>query len=65
MWKQHQFADVKAERGQQSSQLNNVVLACIFESEHTSAPAMLDLLNAILKHVDEEQIDEILSIQSE
>ena len=47
------------------SPLNSVVFACIFQNEKKAGPAMLDFLNAVLKHVGEEPIAEILSMKSE
>ena len=46
------------------SPLNNLVFASLFQ-DMESAPAMLELLNAILEAVNEEPVEEILSIQSE
>ena len=47
------------------SPLNSVVFACIFQSEEKSGAAMLEFLNAVLQHVGEEPIVEILSMRSE
>ena len=47
------------------SPLHAVVFACIFQSEKKSGPAMLEFLNAILQHVGEEPIVEIISMKSE
>lgn len=47
------------------SPLNNVVFACIFQSKEYSGTAMLELLNAILGHVGEEPIAEIIDMKSE
>ena len=47
------------------SPLNNLVFSCIFQSEKTSGQAMLEFLNAILIHVGEEPIEEIISMISE
>ena len=47
------------------SPLHAVVFACIFQSEEKSGPAMLEFLNAVLKHVGEEPITEIISMKSE
>ena len=47
------------------SPLNNLVFSCIFQSEERSGKAMLEFLNAILIHVREEPIDEIISMMSE
>ena len=46
------------------SPLNNLVFASLFQ-DMESAPAMLELLNAILGAVNEEAVEEILSIRSE
>ena len=43
------------------SPLHNVVFACIFQDEKKAGPAMLEFLNAILRHVGEEPIVEIRS----
>ncbi len=47
------------------SPLNNLVFSCIFQSEKKSGKAMLEFLNAILVHVGEEPIEEIISMMSE
>ena len=47
------------------SPLHNVVFACIFQDEKKAGPAMLEFLNAVLEHVGEEQITEIISMRSE
>ena len=47
------------------SPLHNVVFTCIFQNEQKAGPAMLDFLNAVLKHVGEEPIVEIISMRSE
>ena len=47
------------------SPLNNLVFSCIFQSEEKSGQAMLEFLNAILVHVGEEPIKEIISMMSE
>ena len=47
------------------SPLNNVVFACIFENKQKSGKAMLELLNAILTHVGEKPVKEIISMHSE
>ena len=47
------------------SPLHNVVFACIFQDEKKSGTAMLEFLNAVLEHVGEEQITEIISMRSE
>ncbi len=47
------------------SPLNNLVFSCIFQSEEKSGQAMLEFLNAILVHVGEEPIEEIISMMSE
>lgn len=47
------------------SPLHNVVFACIFQDEEKAGPAMLEFLNAVLQHVGEEPIVEILSMKSE
>ena len=47
------------------SPLNQVVFACIFQDEKKAGPAMLEFLNAVLSHVGEEPIVEILSMKSE
>ena len=47
------------------SPLNSVVFACIFQDEKKAGKAMLELLNAILNHVGEEPIVEIMSMKSE
>ena len=47
------------------SPLHNVVFACIFQDEKKAGPAMLEFLNAILRHVGEEAIVEIISMRSE
>ena len=49
---------------QRLSPLNNLVFASLFQ-DMESAPAMLELLNAILGAVNEEPVEEILSIRSE
>ena len=45
--------------------LNAVVFACIFQSEKKTGKAMLEFLNAVLAHVGEEPIVEIISMKSE
>ncbi len=47
------------------SPLHNVVFACIFQDEKKAGTAMLEFLNAILRHVGEEPIAEIISMRSE
>ena len=47
------------------SPLNAVVFACIFRDAEKAGKAMLDFLNAVLKHVGEEPIVEILDMKSE
>lgn len=47
------------------SPLNNLVFSCIFQSEEKAGKAMLEFLNAILIHVGEEPIEEIISMVSE
>lgn len=47
------------------SPLNNLVFSCIFQNEKKSGQAMLEFLNAILVHVGEEPIEEIISMISE
>ena len=47
------------------SPLNRIVFACIFQDEKKAGPAMLEFLNAVLEHVDEEPIVEIISMKSE
>ena len=47
------------------SPLNSVVFACIFQSEEKAGAAMLEFLNAVLRHVGEEPIAEILNMRSE
>ena len=47
------------------SPLHNVVFACIFRDERKSGVAMLEFLNAILEHVKEEPVVEIISMNSE
>ena len=47
------------------SPLNNLMFASVFQNKETSGPAMLDLLNSILKEVGEEPVAEILDLQSE
>ena len=44
------------------SPLNNLVFSCIFQSEKKSGKAMLEFLNAILIHVGEEPIEEIICL---
>lgn len=45
--------------------LHSVVFACIFQDEKKAGPAMLDFLNAVLSHVGEEPVVEIISMKSE
>ena len=45
--------------------LNNIVFACIFQSKEYAGTAMLEFLNAILEHVGEESIAEIIDMKSE
>ena len=52
------------EKAERLSPLNNLVFASLFQ-DMESAPAMLELLNAILGAVNEEPVEEILSIRSE
>ena len=47
------------------SPLNNLVFSCIFQSAEKAGQAMLEFLNAILVHVGEEPIEEIISMVSE
>jgi len=47
------------------SPLNAVVFACIIRDAEKAGKAMLDFLNAVLKHVGEEPIVEILDMKSE
>ena len=47
------------------SPLHAVVFACIFQDEKKAGPAMLEFLNAVLSHVGEEPIVEIISMKSE
>ena len=47
------------------SPLHSVVFACIFQDEKKAGPAMLDFLNAVLRHVGEEPVVEIISMKSE
>ena len=47
------------------SPLNNIVFACIFQDEKKSGTAMQEFLNAVLQHVGEEPIKEILNMRSE
>lgn len=47
------------------SPLHAVVFACIFQDEKKAGPAMLEFLNAVLSHVGEEPIVEILGMKSE
>jgi len=47
------------------SPLHSVVFACIFQDEDKAGAAMLEFLNAVMKHVGEEPIAEILSMTSE
>ena len=47
------------------SPLHNVVFACIFQDAKKAGPAMLEFLNAVLMHVGEEPIVEIISMKSE
>ncbi|MBQ6482899.1 MAG: Rpn family recombination-promoting nuclease/putative transposase [Anaerolineaceae bacterium] len=47
------------------SPLNNLVFSCIFQSKEKAGKAMLEFLNAILVHVGEEPIEEIISMVSE
>ena len=47
------------------SPLNAVVFACFFRDAEKAGKAMLDFLNAVLKHVGEEPIVEILDMKSE
>ena len=47
------------------SPLNAVVFACFFRDAEKAGKAMLDFLNAVLKHVGEETIVEILDMKSE
>ena len=47
------------------SPLNNLVFSCIFQSEEKTGPAMLEFLNAVLAHVGEEPIEEIIDMMSE
>ena len=47
------------------SPLNNLVFSCIFQSAEKAGKAMLEFLNAILIHVGEEPIEEIISMVSE
>ncbi len=47
------------------SPLHAVVFACIFQDEKKAGPAMLEFLNAVLSHVGEEPIVEILDMKSE
>lgn len=47
------------------SPLNNLVFSCIFQSAEKAGKAMLEFLNAILVHVGEEPIEEIISMVSE
>ena len=47
------------------SPLNAVVFACIFQDVEKAGKAMLDFLNAVLKHVGEEPIVEIIDMKSE
>ena len=47
------------------SPLNAVVFACIFQDVEKAGEAMLEFLNAVLKHVGEEPIVEILDTKSE
>ena len=45
--------------------LNSVVFACIFQNEQKAGVAMLEFLNAVLGHVGEEPLVEIISMRSE
>ena len=45
--------------------LSYVVFACIFQSKENAGTAMLEFLNAVLEHVGEEPIVEILDMKSE
>ena len=47
------------------SPLNAVVFACIFQDVEKAGKAMLDFLNAVLRHVGEEPIVEIIDMKSE
>ena len=47
------------------SPLHSVVFACIFQDEDKAGAAMLEFLNAVMQHVNEEPIAEILSMTSE
>lgn len=47
------------------SPLNAVVFACIFQDVEKAGKAMLEFLNAVLKHVGEEPIVEIIDMKSE
>ena len=47
------------------SPLNAVVFACIFQDVEKAGKAMLEFLNAVLEHVGEELIVEILDMRSE
>lgn len=47
------------------SPLNAVVFACIFQNVEKAGKAMLEFLNAVLKHVGEEPIVEIIDMKSE
>jgi len=47
------------------SPLHNVVFACIFQDEDKAGKAMLEFLNAVMRHVGEEPIAQIISMASE
>ena len=47
------------------SPLNAVVFACIFQDVEKAGKAMMEFLNAVLEHVGEEPIVEILDMKSE
>ncbi len=55
----------KESQASRLSPLNSVVFACIFQNEETAGIAMLDFLNAVMVHVGEEPIVQIVSMQSE
>ena len=42
-----------------------MVFACVFEDQEKAGPAMLEFLNAVLTHVGEEHITEIIDMKSE